>query len=157
MRIGIPKEVKNAERRVGLTPESAAELTRAGHEVYIESEAGLGIDASNDAYAAVGAEVVSTAEHVFEAAELIVKVKEPQAAERAMLRPDHTLFTYLHLAPDAEQTKDLIASRATCIAYETVTDPTGGLPLLTPMSRVACSWQLSSGSLPVSEPCSSAS
>jgi len=137
MQIGIPKEVKNAELRVGLTPQSTTELTRAGHDVFVESNAGLGIDASDEAYRCAGAHIVPTPQDVFEAAELIVKVKEPQAAERALLRPGHTLFTYLHLAPDADQTKDLIASGATCIAYETVTDYAAGLPLLIPMSRVA--------------------
>jgi alanine dehydrogenase len=145
LRIGIPKEIKNAELRVGLTPESVDELTVAGHEVFVESKAGVGIDASDDAYIAVGAQIVSTPQEIFELAELIVKVKEPQVAERALLRPHHTLFTYLHLAPDAEQTKDLIASGATCIAYETVTDPQGGLPLLTPMSQVAGRMSIQAG------------
>jgi len=145
MRIGIPKEIKNAELRVGLTPESTAELTRAGHEVFVETKAGLGIDASDDAYTSAGARVVPTPDAVFDAAELIVKVKEPQAAERALLRPQHTLFTYLHLAPDAEQAKDLLASGATCIAYETVTEEGPGLPLLTPMSQVAGRMSIQAG------------
>lgn len=137
MRIGVPKEIKNNEFRVGLTPESAAELIAAGHPVGVESGAGLGIGAEDMAYQAAGAEVLPTPEAVFEAAEMIVKVKEPQSEERARLRPDHLLFTYLHLAPDAAQTEDLIQSGATCIAYETVTDAAGALPLLKPMSQVA--------------------
>ena len=145
MRIGIPREIKNAELRVGLTPESSAELTRAGHEVFVETKAGLGIDASDDAYISAGARIVPTPEDVFDSAELIVKVKEPQATERALLRPHHTLFTYLHLAPDAEQAKDLLASGATCIAYETVTDEIAGLPLLTPMSQVAGRMSIQAG------------
>lgn len=145
MRIGIPKEIKNAELRVGLTPESTAELSRAGHDVIVESKAGLGIDASDEAYRSAGARIVPTPRDVFDAAELIVKVKEPQTEERALLQPHHTLFTYLHLAPDAEQAKDLLASGATCIAYETVTSATGGLPLLTPMSRVAGRMSIQAG------------
>jgi alanine dehydrogenase len=145
MRIGIPKEIKNAELRVGLTPESAGELTRAGHEVFVESNAGLGIGASDDAYLAAGARIVPTPQDVFDSAELIVKVKEPQAAERALLGPHHTLFTYLHLAPDVEQAKDLLASGATCIAYETVTDTTAALPLLMPMSQVAGRMSIQAG------------
>ena len=145
MRIGIPREIKDAELRVGLTPESAGELTRAGHDVFVESNAGLGIDASDAAYLAAGARIVPTPQDVFDSADLIVKVKEPQAAERALLRPHHTLFTYLHLAPDVEQTKDLLASGATCIAYETVTDTTAGLPLLTPMSQVAGRMSIQAG------------
>jgi len=145
MRIGIPKEIKDAELRVGLTPESTAELTRAGHQVVVETHAGLGIDAADDAYLAAGAQILPTLRAVFDSAELIVKVKEPQAAERALLEPRHTLFTYLHLAPDAEQTKDLVASGATCIAYETVTDDSAGLPLLTPMSQVAGRMSIQAG------------
>ncbi|SFJ40103.1 alanine dehydrogenase [Celeribacter neptunius] len=137
MRIGIPKEIKNNEFRVGLTPESVAELVASGHSVVVESGAGLGIGAEDAAYEAEGAEILATAEAVFEAAEMIVKVKEPQPEERARLRPDHLLFTYLHLAPDPAQTEDLVKSGATCIAYETVTDAAGGLPLLKPMSQVA--------------------
>jgi len=145
MRIGVPKEIKQAELRVGLTPESVRELARSGHEVFVESKAGLGVDAKDDDYTNAGACVVSTAADVFESAELIVKVKEPQASERKRLRPHHTLFTYLHLAPDAEQAKDLLASGATCIAYETVTDAAGGLPLLTPMSQVAGRMSIQAG------------
>lgn len=137
MRIGVPKEIKNHEQRVGLTPGSVSELTRRGHSVLVETLAGAGIAASDADYVAVGAEIASDASSVFGGSEMIVKVKEPLAVERAMLREDHTLFTYLHLAPDAEQTKDLVESGATCIAYETVTDDRGGLPLLAPMSKVA--------------------
>ncbi len=134
MRVGVPKEIKNHEYRVGLTPESVAEFTRAGHTVYVETEAGLGIGVEDEAYQASGAKIVSSAAAAFEEAELIIKVKEPQSDERARLRPDQVLFTYLHLAPDLEQTRELMASGATCIAYETVTDKAGGLPLLRPMS-----------------------
>ena len=136
MRIGCPKEIKTHEYRVGLTPESVAELVAHGHAVTMETGAGVGIDASDEAYRAAGAEVADV-ETVFAAADLIVKVKEPQAAERRRLRAGQTLYTYLHLAPDAAQTADLVASGATCIAYETVTGPRGGLPLLKPMSQVA--------------------
>jgi alanine dehydrogenase len=145
MRIGVPRESKNAELRVGLTPESVAELTRAGHEVFVEGQAGLGIDASDGAYEIAGASILAGIADVFEACELIVKVKEPQADERALLRPHHTLFTYLHLAPDAEQTKDLLASGATCIAYETVTNEASQLPLLAPMSQVAGRMSIQAG------------
>jgi alanine dehydrogenase len=137
MRIGVPREIKPAELRVGLTPDGLVELVRAGHEVVVESSAGRGIDVSDEDYARAGARIVGSARDVFEQAELIVKVKEPQPEERARLGKQHTLFCYLHLAPDPDQTKDLIASGATCIAYETVTDASGGLPLLAPMSQVA--------------------
>lgn len=137
MLIGVPKEIKNHEYRVGLTPESAAELIAAGHDVIVETGAGSGIGTADTDYSDLGCEIVSTAAEVFKRAEMIVKVKEPQAVERAMLRPGQILYTYLHLAPDPEQTKDLIASGAVCIAYETVTDAKGGLPLLKPMSQVA--------------------
>ena len=120
-----------------MTPESVTELVRAGHDVMVEAEAGLGIGADDTTYLAAGARVLPNASEVFARAEMIVKVKEPQAIERSMLRPDQVLFTYLHLAPDREQTQDLLASGATCIAYETVTDTFGGLPLLKPMSQVA--------------------
>ncbi len=145
MQIGIPKEIKNAELRVGLTPASVRELSRDGHEIFVEASAGVGVDASDDDYAVAGARVVPDAAEVFESAELIVKVKEPQATERRYLRPHHTLLTYLHLAPDAEQAKDLVASGATCIAYETVTDADGGLPLLRPMSQVAGRMSIQAG------------
>ena len=137
MIVGTPKEVKNHEYRVGLTPESAAELVTHGHTVLVETQAGIGIGSDDDAYRAAGAEVVATADELFARADLVVKVKEPQAAERAKLRDGQVLFTYLHLAPDADQTRDLVQSGATCIAYETVTDARGGLPLLKPMSQVA--------------------
>jgi len=137
MLIGVPKEIKNHEYRVGLTPESVAEVLRHGHQVIVETQAGAGIDAADEAYAALGAEVVDTAAEVFQRADMIVKVKEPQAVERKMLREGQILYTYLHLAPDPEQTKDLVQSGAVCIAYETVTDNHGGLPLLKPMSQVA--------------------
>lgn len=137
MLIGVPKEIKNHEYRVGLTPESAAELIANGHQAVVETGAGMGIGAGDDAYASVGAEIASTASDVFANAEMIVKVKEPQANERAMLQDGQLLYTYLHLAPDPDQTADLVKSGAVCIAYETVTDAAGGLPLLKPMSQVA--------------------
>lgn len=137
MRIGVPKEIKNHEYRVGLTPESVAELVANGHELFVETQAGAGIGAADDIYEAAGAKILPTASEVFDTAEMIVKVKEPQAVERAMLKPGQILYTYLHLAPDPEQTKDLVNSGAVCIAYETVTDNQGGLPLLKPMSQVA--------------------
>lgn len=137
MKVGAPKEIKNHEYRVGLTPASVRELVHHGHEVYVQSTAGAGIGMSDERYESVGATILQTAQEVFDTAEMIVKVKEPQAVERAMLREDHTLFTYLHLAPDAPQTEDLVNSGACCIAYETVTDRKGGLPLLSPMSEVA--------------------
>jgi alanine dehydrogenase len=137
MRIGCPKEIKVREYRVGLTPESAAELVRAGHEVLMEKGAGLGIGASDERYTAVGAKILPDAAAVFDAADMIVKVKEPQPVEIARLKPRHTLFTYLHLAPDPAQAEGLIASGAACVAYETVTDAAGRLPLLKPMSEVA--------------------
>lgn len=137
MLIGVPKEIKNHEYRVGLTPESVAELVQDGQSVLVETEAGAGIGASDADYQAAGADIVMTAKEVFDRAEMIIKVKEPQANERAMLRSGQILYTYLHLAPDAPQTNDLIESGAICIAYETVTDQNGSLPLLRPMSQVA--------------------
>jgi alanine dehydrogenase len=137
MLIGVPKEIKVREYRVGLTPTNVRELVAHGHRVLVERDSGAGIGMTDEAYAAAGATVAATAAEIFAAAELIVKVKEPQAAERRMLRRGQALFTYLHLAPDPEQARDLVASGATCIAYETVTGPTGGLPLLAPMSEVA--------------------
>jgi len=145
MLIGTPKEIKNHEYRVGLTPESAAELVSHGHQVLIETGAGLGIGADDAAYQAAGAEMADSAEEIFAKADMIVKVKEPQPAERAMLRKDQILYTYLHLAPDPEQTKDLVTSGAVCIAYETVTDDDGGLPLLKPMSQVAGRMSIQAG------------
>ncbi len=137
MLIGVPAEIKNHEYRVGLTPQSIREVTHHGHQALVESNAGAGIGASDEEYQRAGAVIAANAAEVFDKAEMIVKVKEPQANERAMLKADQILFTYLHLAPDPEQTKDLVASGAICIAYETVTSPLGGLPLLAPMSEVA--------------------
>ncbi|APX66873.1 alanine dehydrogenase [Sphingomonas sp. gentR] len=137
MRVGVPKEIKNHEYRVGLTPPSVAELVAAGHEVIVETKAGTGIDFEDQDYVDAGARIVASAAEVFEQAEMIVKVKEPQAVEVAMLRPHHVLFTYLHLAADKPQAEGLMKSGATCIAYETVTSPRGGVPLLKPMSEVA--------------------
>lgn len=137
MIIGCPKEIKPQEFRVGLTPNAAQEAVNHGHQVLIETQAGTGAGFEDEDYIAAGATILGTAEDVFAKAEMIVKVKEPQAVERKMLREGQLLFTYLHLAPDPDQTHDLIASGATCIAYETVTDNSGGLPLLAPMSEVA--------------------
>ncbi|MGQ0558162.1 MAG: alanine dehydrogenase [Sphingosinicella sp.] len=137
MRVGVPKEIKVHEYRVGLTPASVAELSAAGHEVAVETKAGLGIDFSDEDYVKAGARIAATAADVFSGSDMIVKVKEPQAPEIALLEPRHILFTYLHLAPDPEQAKGLMASGATCIAYETVTARDGSLPLLKPMSEVA--------------------
>jgi alanine dehydrogenase len=137
VRVGVPKEIKVLENRVGLTPESVHELTSHGHEVVIEHDAGQGIGMTDADYVRAGARIAATAREVFDGADMIVKVKEPQAVERKMLRPGQVLFTYLHLAPDPEQAEDLIECGAVCVAYETVTSPTGGLPLLAPMSEVA--------------------
>ncbi|MFC2968968.1 alanine dehydrogenase [Acidimangrovimonas pyrenivorans] len=137
MKIGCPKEIKPQEFRVGMTPHAAREAVAAGHEVVIETHAGAGAGFPDADYVAAGAKIVDTAEEVFAAAEMIVKVKEPQAVERKRLREGQLLFTYLHLAPDPAQTKDLLESGVTAIAYETVTDDRGGLPLLAPMSEVA--------------------
>jgi alanine dehydrogenase len=137
MRVGVPKEIKNHEYRVGLTPASVREFTSRGHEVLVENNAGIGIGADAAAYQAAGAKIATDAAQIFAESDMVVKVKEPQAVERAMLRPGQVLFTYLHLAPDPDQTRDLVSSGAVCIAYETVTDAKGGLPLLAPMSRVA--------------------
>ena len=137
MRVGVPREIKNHEYRVALTPPSAAELVAAGHEVIIQSGAGGGIDFEDADYQAVGARIVGTARQVFAGSDMIVKVKEPQPDEIAMLEPRHLLFTYLHLAADKAQAEGLMKSGATCIAYETVTSRLGSLPLLKPMSEVA--------------------
>jgi alanine dehydrogenase len=137
VRIGVPREIKVHEYRVGMTPSSVREAVAHGHAVLVETLAGAGIGASDDDYRKAGAEVAGSAADVFARAEMIVKVKEPQAAERKMLREGQVLFTYLHLAPDPAQAKDLVDSGAICIAYETVTAPSGGLPLLAPMSEVA--------------------
>ncbi len=145
MRIGCPTEIKNREYRVGLTPESAGELVNAGHEVWIQSGAGEGIGAYDAQYSDRGANVIDTAEEIFAECEMIVKVKEPQPSELAMLREGQLLYTYLHLAPDRPQTEGLVKSGCTAIAYETVTGPRGGLPLLTPMSQVAGRMSIQAG------------
>ena len=137
MRIGVPKEIKVHEYRVGLVPAGVRELVAAGHKVVVESGAGAGIGMDDEAYRAAGATIAATAAEVFSQVELIVKVKEPQPAECQLLRPTHTLFTYLHLAADPVQANGLLRSGATAIAYETVTARNGSLPLLTPMSEVA--------------------
>ena len=137
MLIGVPKEIKVHEYRVGLTPDSAREFVTHGHKVIVETQAGAGIGCSDDDYRAAGGEIAGSAQEVFDKAEMIVKVKEPQAPERKMLKEGQLLFTYLHLAPDPDQTRDLVDSGAVCVAYETVTDGAGGLPLLAPMSQVA--------------------
>lgn len=145
MIVGIPKEIKNHEYRVGMIPASVRELIKHGHEVYVQTNAGMGIGFSDQDYQAAGAKILNTAEEVFAQSDMIVKVKEPQAVERAMLREGQILFTYLHLAPDFPQTEDLIKSGAVCIAYETVTDARGGLPLLAPMSEVAGRMSIQAG------------
>lgn len=145
MLIGVPKEIKNHEYRVGMTPESVLDATHSGQQVVVETDAGGGIGATDDDYRKAGAEVVDSAEEVFARADMIVKVKEPQANERKMLREGQILYTYLHLAPDPEQTRDLVESGAICIAYETVTDDDGGLPLLKPMSQVAGRMSIQAG------------
>jgi len=137
MRVGVPKEIKNHEYRVGMIPAGVSEFVSHGHEVTVETGAGLGIGCSDEQYAAAGATISGAAEDVFASSDMIVKVKEPQAGERKLLRENQILFTYLHLAPDPEQTRDLVESGAVCIAYETVTSTKGGLPLLAPMSQVA--------------------
>jgi alanine dehydrogenase len=137
MRVGCPKEIKNHEYRVGLTPGSVREYVANGHDVLIETGAGAGIGADDAAYQAAGAKIAKTAAEVFAKSDMIVKVKEPQPAEWAQLREGQILYTYLHLAPDPEQTKGLVKSGVTAVAYETVTDERGGLPLLAPMSEVA--------------------
>lgn len=137
MLIGVPREIKNHEYRIGLTPSGVKELVKHGHQVLVESDGGLAIGFENDDYLRAGAEIVDGAADVFARAEMIIKVKEPQPKECAMLRRGQLLFTYLHLAPDPEQTRLLLASGATCVAYETVTEDGHGLPLLAPMSEVA--------------------
>ncbi|PSV58492.1 alanine dehydrogenase [Photobacterium sp. GB-3] len=145
MIIGIPKEIKTHEYRVGMIPASVKEVVSHGHHVFVETNAGTGIGFSDQDYIDAGAQILATASDVFAKAEMIVKVKEPQAVERAMLREGQILFTYLHLAPDPEQTHDLINSKAVCIAYETVTDKNGRLPLLAPMSEVAGRMSIQAG------------
>jgi len=145
MDIGVPAEIKTAERRIGLTPAAAGEFVNRGHHVVVETGAGAGAGFSDVDYKAVGAVIAGTADDVFANAEMIVKVKEPLAPERARLRPHHTLFTYLHLAADRPQTDELLASGATCIAYETVTDDAGRLPLLAPMSAIAGRMSIQAG------------
>lgn len=137
MRIGLPKEIKNHEYRVGLTPASVRELVAHGHQVLVQTGAGAAIGLADAQYQAAGAQIVADAAAVFAQADMVVKVKEPQPQECAMLRPGQILYTYLHLAPDPEQTAALVKSGAICIAYETITGPGGGLPLLAPMSEVA--------------------
>ncbi|MBD9372067.1 alanine dehydrogenase [Rhizobium sp. ARZ01] len=137
MRVGCPKEIKNHEYRVGLTPGAVREYVAHGHEVLVETKVGAGIGADDDAYRAAGAKIVATAKEIFEKSDMVVKVKEPQPGEWAQLREGQILYTYLHLAPDPEQTAGLLKSGITAIAYETVTDDRGGLPLLAPMSEVA--------------------
>ncbi|MHA6264638.1 alanine dehydrogenase [Arenibacterium sp. CAU 1754] len=137
MKIGCPREIKAQEFRVGVTPNAAHEAVVHGHDVLIETQAGVGAGFDDDAYVTAGARIVDSAEEIFASADMIVKVKEPQKSERKMLREGQVLFTYLHLAPDPEQTRDLLDSGCTAIAYETVTDADGGLPLLAPMSEVA--------------------
>ncbi|ROS05749.1 alanine dehydrogenase [Sinobacterium caligoides] len=145
MLIGVPKEIKNHEYRIGLTPAGVKELVANGHSVMVQVDGGAGVGFSDADYKSAGAEIVATAEEIFERAEMIIKVKEPQPQECKMLRPGQLLFTYLHLAPDPTQTELLIASGATCVAYETVTDARGGLPLLAPMSEVAGRMSIQAG------------
>jgi alanine dehydrogenase len=145
MIVGVPKEIKIREYRVGLVPASVRELTAHGHTVLVEAGAGQGIGMTDAQYETAGAVVVRTADEVFDKAALIVKVKEPLAAERRRLKPGQVLFTYLHLAPDRDQTRELVESGATCIAYETVTSAHGGLPLLAPMSEVAGRMSIQAG------------
>ena len=145
MLIGVPKEIKNHEYRIGLTPSGARELISHGHKVMVQRDGGKAIGLTNEMYQKAGAEIVDSAEEIFQRAEMIIKVKEPQPNECKMLRPGQLLYTYLHLAPDPEQTKALIASGCTAIAYETVTDRKGGLPLLAPMSEVAGRMSIQAG------------
>jgi len=152
MLIGVPKEIKNHEYRVGMAPASVREAIAHGHRVMVETRAGEGIGVADDAYAQIGAQIVDTPDEIFASADMVVKVKEPQAAERAMLREGQVLFTYLHLAPDPEQTRELVDSGAICIAYETVTSPHGGLPLLAPMSKVAGRMAIQAGAYCLEHP-----
>jgi len=145
MLIGVPKEIKNHEYRIGLTPGGVRELVVNGHEVIVENNGGAAIGFSNEEYMAAGAKIIDSAEDIFASADMIIKVKEPQPNECKMLRADQILFTYLHLAPDPKQTELLVESGASCIAYETVTDNNGGLPLLAPMSEVAGRMSIQAG------------
>lgn len=145
MLIGVPKEIKNHEYRIGLTPAGARELVAQGHAVIVQKDGGKSIGLTDEQYQRAGAEIVNGAEEVFRRADMIIKVKEPQPQECAMLRPGQLLYTYLHLAPDPEQTRALVASGVTAIAYETVTDSRGGLPLLAPMSEVAGRMSIQAG------------
>jgi alanine dehydrogenase len=145
MLIGVPKEIKNHEYRIGLTPSGARELIAHGHKVMVQHDGGKSIGLTNEMYQKAGAEIVASAEEIFARADMIIKVKEPQPVECKMLRPGQVLYTYLHLAPDPEQTKALVASGCTAIAYETVTDRKGGLPLLAPMSEVAGRMSIQAG------------
>ncbi|HZO09200.1 MAG TPA: alanine dehydrogenase, partial [Myxococcota bacterium] len=137
MKVGVPTEIKTDEYRVSLTPAGVRELVEHGHEVLIQSDAGVGSTIPDNEYTAQGARILPDAQSVFDEAEMVLGVKEPQPQEVEMLRPDHLLFTYLHLAPDPGLTKGLVDSGATCVAYETVVDEQGRLPLLAPMSEVA--------------------
>jgi alanine dehydrogenase len=152
MRVGVPKEIKVRENRVGLTPSSVRELVHHGHQVVVEHDAGHGIGAADGDYQREGATIAAMAVDVYGGCDMIVKVKEPQPSERKLLRPGQILFTYLHLAPDREQTNDLVASNAVCIGYETVTSPSGGLPLLAPMSEVAGRLAVQAGAHYLEEP-----
>ncbi|MGN6583039.1 MAG: alanine dehydrogenase [Rhizobiaceae bacterium] len=152
MRVGCPKEIKNHEYRVGLTPGAAREYVAHGHDVLVETGAGAGIGADDSAYAAAGAKIANTPEEVFSKSDMVVKVKEPQPNEWAQLREGQILYTYLHLAPDPEQTKGLLASGVTAVAYETVTDNHGGLPLLAPMSEVAGRLSIQAGATALQKP-----
>ncbi|KAA2286076.1 alanine dehydrogenase [Arenimonas fontis] len=145
MLIGVPKEIKNHEYRIGLTPAGARELVGHGHQVIVQRDGGRAIGLTDELYEKAGASIVDTAEEIFARADMIIKVKEPQPVECAMLRPGQLLFTYLHLAPDPEQTAGLVKSGCTAIAYETVTDKRGGLPLLAPMSEVAGRMSIQAG------------
>ena len=147
MRIAVPKEIKNNEFRVGLTPASVRELVGHGHEVWVQAGAGAGIGLGDDLYRAAGAQIAADAAEAFARGDMVVKVKEPQPAEIAMLREGQILYTYPHLAPDPEQTAGLVRSGAVCIAYETVTGPGGGLPLLAPMSEVAGRMSVQAGAV----------
>ena len=152
MHIGVPKETKNHEYRVGLSPSSVREIVSHGHQIVVEQQAGEGIGASDADYRSAGATVTGNVAGLFNDCDMIVKVKEPQADERGMLHEGQILFTYLHLAPDPKQTEDLVKSGATCIAYETVTSPHGGLPLLAPMSKVAGRMAIQAGAHCLEQP-----